>query len=160
MPQVTAVLLVIAAVLVGVGMAGVLVTAYWPVSARRRAALRGKTLHHYRKAEHLVHNDDGTVGLTARRKRQLLWFGVMPVTATFFYVGRNGRGGRFNHASIQPDDRFVRVDVRGADFLEWAGERRLSWRPWDRALAVRAEYRGPAVVVDGVHPVTDRRSLV
>jgi hypothetical protein len=73
----------------------------------------------------------------------------------YFYAGRNGRGGRLNHA--EPKTEYARVAIAGKDFIASVADQPIYMRWWDRAIALPCSYSGPAEVTIGVNPRADRR---
>ncbi|MBW8764519.1 MAG: hypothetical protein JF592_18395 [Microbacterium sp.] len=130
---------------------------YWPVRRRTRERLAGSRLYHYRPSAFVEELEDGTVHLSAQLKWQVLFPAMRRVKATYLYVGRNGRGSRWNHQREKPGKPYSLVEIDGADFMAWAGDRRIYRRFWDDAIAIRAAYEGPAMVAHGVHPRSDRK---
>lgn len=126
----------------------------------RTALLNGASVTHYVREQYLEVEVD-VVTLRPRRG----WYAAPArfrgrVEALYFYVGSNGRGGRYNHGSNGQRYPHARVTIEGARFLAWAGDATIHYRPWDHALAVvtSVPYVGPAVVTHGVRTVDDRRA--
>lgn len=127
--------------------------AYWRV--RSAHVLASQVLFHYVKAEYL-HLDEGIVTIQAQRRRHVFrLLSLRRVTMAYFYVGRNGRGGRLNHP--KPKTEYARVAIAGSDFIANAADNPIYMRWWDRAIALPCSYTGPAKVTLGVNPRADRR---
>lgn len=133
--------------------------AYWPVAGASRARLREQRMYHYRPSEFVDEREEGTVFLSTTKKWQVLFPLLRRVEATYLYAGRNGRGGKFNHPRQKADKPYSLVEIEGADFMTWAGDRRLYYRSRDGALAVCDAYEGPAMVAHDIHPRVDRNRL-
>lgn len=148
------VLLVFLVVVLGIWLAvGAVFYAYWRLQTTD--GLASQVIYHYVKVEHLQ-QAAGIVTIQAQRRRHVFrMFSFGRVTMAYFYVGRNGRGGRLNHA--KPKAEYARVAIAGKDFLTSAADHPIYMRWWDRAVALPCSYSGPAEVTIGVNPRTDRR---
>lgn len=113
---------------------------------------------HYVAERHLLTDGAGGVTIAPQTKRHVLGPGpaIRKRTLAYVYVGRNGRGGILNHGPQRAETR-VRIDVDGADFLSWLGDKDAYYRRWDGALGVAAAYSGPGSVSGSLSPREDRR---
>lgn len=132
---------------------GALCFRYWPAGDGVRQRMHGQTVHHYVPEEHLEFAS-GVAAVRSRPGRHAT-MNVIRGPVAFYYLGRNGRGARMNHRDTEHAS-YARVDIDGADFLAWLGDRPLWFRPLDLAMFVKATYIGPARVTRGVRPRKDR----
>lgn len=133
---------------------------YWRLPRFARRRIGRSTLIHYIPREHIDWRAPaGTVHVRARRGWYNLGFTVRRMSAAFFYIGWNGRGGWLNHSRTdRRSTLFYRIEIRGADFLNLVGTDKLWLRLWDRALMTRADYTGPGMIALSEHPAHERKT--
>lgn len=138
----------------------VFVLSYRPMTSKQRSALSRSEISHYVPSKHFAASSAGTVTVTPQLKRHVLGPGI-PLrkrAMAYLYVGRNGRGGVLNHG-WKTDPSHVRIDIDGADFARWLGDRPARYRRWDGAIAVEGTYAGPGRVSSPVSPRSDRAPI-
>lgn len=124
-----------------------------PISIRRRAIRGGVSRLVPRHERDEITRPPGRVELRAHRPS---WLSPQPWhlprrARLFVYLGP--RPPRFGGLSLLLNSRrYITVTISGADFEAAIGPARLWWRPLDGALAVAADYSGPAAVTDGTSP--------
>ena len=129
---------------------------YWALSPAKRGFIGSCTVYHYLPSEYVQANGNH-VSVRARTAHHST-INIIRGPVAFYYVGRNGRGGRLNHPRAV-SRAYSRVDIPGAEFCAWLADRPAWYRRWDGALFVKQDYVGVGQVVDGVQPREDRSSI-
>lgn len=126
-------------------------------SARYCDSLLDQRIYHYVKHPYSVKRlPNGDVFIEPRmrvspRGKDLAWLIVYTFAIkrplSFFFVGRNGKGGKLNFGKKHLEAAAELVIIEGRDFVDFMGRKRVFWRRNDRSIATRFGYQGPAKVV-------------
>lgn len=131
--------------------------AYWKRSAHFCDSLAEQRIYHYVKHPYSVKSlPNGHVLIEPRmrispRGKDLAWLVVYTFAIkqplSFFFIGRNGKGGKLNFGKTQQAAAADLVIIEGRDFVDYMGRKKVFWRRIDRSIATQHGYRGRARVV-------------